>query len=227
MRIIAKFEKREAVRFVSHLDVQRVFQRAFRRADIPLAYSQGFNPHPLLSYATALAVGYTSEAEWLDIKLERRMEADEFAYAVNRVLPQGFRILEAIEAPEGLPTLTGLMCAARYELSIDCDVDTNLLKAAVEKLLTGSICVEKRTKSGMKRVDIRPQVLAAEMMGESAALTVLGVLNAAEGLNIELLMRAIMAEHGGEFNYLAHRKHIYSQNGLIMPKLDYCDGVKA
>ena len=218
MRIIARFEKGEAVRFVSHLDVQRLFQRALRRADIPLAYSQGFNPHPLLSFATALAVGYTSEAEWLDIKLERSMEADEFAVAVNRVLPKGFRILEALEAPEGLPALTGLMCAARYELNLFGDVDLNLLSAVVNKLLAGSITVEKRTKSGMKWVDIRPQVIAAEVMGKNAALMVLGVLNASEGLNIELLMRAIMAEYGGEIGYLAHRSCIYSQNGLIMPK---------
>ena len=69
MRIIARFEKGEAVRFVSHLDIQRTFQRAFRRANIPLAYSQGFNPHPQLSFATALSLGYTSEAEWFDVKL--------------------------------------------------------------------------------------------------------------------------------------------------------------
>lgn len=65
MRIIASFYKHEQVMFVSHLDMQRLFQRAFRRADLPLAYSNGFNPHPLLSFATALSVGYTSDCEYL------------------------------------------------------------------------------------------------------------------------------------------------------------------
>ena len=118
MRIIARFEKGEAVRFVSHLDIQRTFQRAFRRANIPLAYSQGFNPHPLLSFATALSLGYTSEAEWFDVKLAQDMCSDAFRDAVNAVLPGGFRILEAAAAAEGLSALTALMAAASYTLSL-------------------------------------------------------------------------------------------------------------
>ena len=70
MRIIASFYKHDEVRFVSHLDMQRLFQRAFRRAGLPLSYSKGFNPHPLLSFATALSVGYTSECEYFDVFLD-------------------------------------------------------------------------------------------------------------------------------------------------------------
>ena len=224
MRIIARFKKGEALRFVSHLDVQRLFQRAFRRADIPLAYSQGFNPHPLLAFATALAVGYTSEAEWLDIKLERRIEPAEFADTVNKSLPSGFKLLETLEAPIGLPALTKLMCAARYELSIDGGISINLLNATVKKLFQGNIIVEKRTKSGMKWVDIRPLVLSAEVV-EPHAIKILGILNASEGLNVELLMKAVMKEYGEDFTYFTHRKCIYSRDGLIMPKLTDSFGV--
>ncbi len=119
MRIIARFNKGESVRFVSHLDIQRLFQRAFRRAGIPLAYSQGFNPHPLLSFATALSVGYTSDGEWLDIKLAEPLSAEDFITAVNSALPEGFRILEAVEADDTFPSLSAVMVAAEYELRLD------------------------------------------------------------------------------------------------------------
>ena len=69
MRLAVVFTKEAPVRFVSHLDLQRLFQRAFRRAKLPLAYSQGFNPHPLVAFATALSVGFTSEGEYLDLTL--------------------------------------------------------------------------------------------------------------------------------------------------------------
>ena len=82
------------MRFVSHLDIQRLLQRAFRRADIPLSYSQGFNPHPQLSFATALSTGYTSDAEWVDVKLDKNMEAGDFLDKVNHVMPEGFALAE-------------------------------------------------------------------------------------------------------------------------------------
>ena len=70
MKIIAAFEKTKEISYTSHLDVQRTLQRAFRRANLPLAFSKGFNPHPKLSFATALATGYTSAGEWLEVELE-------------------------------------------------------------------------------------------------------------------------------------------------------------
>ena len=100
MRIIASFYKHEQVMFVSHLDMQRLFQRAFRRADLPLAYSNGFNPHPLLSFATALSVGYTSDCEYFDVMLSEYVSPAEFKRRVNAVLPQGVHIVDAVYAGE-------------------------------------------------------------------------------------------------------------------------------
>lgn len=157
MRIIARFEKGEAVRFVSHLDIQRTFQRAFRRANIPLAYSQGFNPHPLLSFATALSLGYTSEAEWFDVKLAQDMCSDAFRDAVNAVLPGGFRILEAAAAAEGLSALTALMAAASYTIRFFPENPSFAegIEQAFYSMIQAPVYVEKRTKGGIKTVDIR------------------------------------------------------------------------
>ena len=73
MRIIAAFEKTKELSYTSHLDVQRTLQRTFRRAALPLAYSKGFNPHPKLSFATALATGYTSAGEWFEVELDQAL----------------------------------------------------------------------------------------------------------------------------------------------------------
>ena len=226
MRIIARFEKGEAVRFVSHLDIQRTFQRAFRRANIPLAYSQGFNPHPQLSFATALSLGYTSEAEWFDVKLAEEMQPEAFRAAVNAVLPAGFFLAEAMEAPEGLPALTALMAASEYEIRLflqDVAAEKSF-EEAFEVLASQPIMVEKRTKGGIKTVDIRPMLLRycfSQSADCGLILTVLGVADAKGSLNIDLLLGALTQVFPlpFPFSYRVHRKAIYSASGLIMPPL--------
>lgn len=224
MRIIARFEKGEAVRFVSHLDIQRTFQRAFRRANVPLAYSQGFNPHPQLSFATALSLGYTSEAEWFDIKLAEDMGPEAFRAAVNATLPSGFRILEALAAEDGLPALTALMAAAEYKIRFfpEDAVSIEALETAFGKLASGPIFVEKRTKGGMKTVDIRPMMLRYNFSRSADGCLVLalfGVADAKGSLNIDLLLGALADVCPCTFSYRVHRKAIYSAHGSVMPAL--------
>lgn len=138
------------MRFVSHLDIQRLLQRAFRRADIPLSYSQGFNPHPQLSFATALSTGYTSDAEWVDVKLDKNMEAGDFLDKVNHVMPEGFALAECYAVEDKLPSLTALLESADYELTFANDTDYERLKADIDKLVNGEIIVDKKTKGGIK-----------------------------------------------------------------------------
>ncbi len=221
MRIIAKLAKGDEVRFVSHLDIQRLLQRAFRRAGIPLAYSQGFNPHPQLSFATALATGYTSAAEWVDVKLERELAAREFLSAANAALPKGFALLEAYAVEEKLPALTALLSLARYAVTFAPGTDAEALRRDIAALLRGPIVVEKRTKGGMKSVDIRPQVNAAEVTdaeeGGGAVLRLSGALNASGSMNIELLLGALREQTGLTYEYSVHREDVLFQNGKSVP----------
>jgi len=223
MRIIARFEKGEAVRFVSHLDIQRTFQRAFRRANIPLAYSQGFNPHPQLSFATALALGYTSEAEWFDVKLSEDMQPDAFRDAVNAVLPSAFRILEAQSAEEKLPALTALMAASYHEITfaLPGSLSKEALIAAFDKMTAGDIFVEKRTKGGIKTVNIRPMLLhyVFSQTTDSLLLSLYGISDAKGSLNVDLLLGALAKTLGTELSYRVHKKTIYSPDGRVMPQM--------
>lgn len=196
MRIIASFYKHNEVRFVSHLDMQRLFQRAFRRAGLPLSYSKGFNPHPLLSFATALSVGYTSECEYFDVFLDEKIDADEFRSRVNAVLPEGVAVTKAVDAGEMKTSLTTLMRSADYfaRLDFDREVTSDELENALASLLTGEIFVEKKTKGGMKDVDIRPLLISVNLIDcseGSAILYIKGKLTAEGGLPLELLFGAI------------------------------------
>ena len=213
MRIIASFSKLADVRFVSHLDMQRLFQRAFRRAELPLAYSQGFNPHPLLSFATALSVGYTSDCEYFDVTLSEYVAPEEFAERVNAVLPKGVRIIDAIDAGEFKASLTPLMRSASYDavLTFSEPVSAERLRSAVETLLSGEIVVDKKTKGGIKPVDIRPQLIdlrLVEAKGRRARFAIEGKLTAEGGLPPELLFRALYERLGVTAEAGVHRKKI-------------------
>lgn len=207
------------MRFISHLDIQRLLHRAFRRAGVPIAYSQGFNPHPQLSFATALSTGFTSSAEWLDVKLEKDMAAEDFLRLANGALPEGFRLLEAHAAEEKLPTLTALLAQACYTLTFAPDTDASALESGMNALLSGPVVVEKRTKGGIKPVDIRPQVLSAKFSqeAENLAMTLTGVLNASGSLNIELLMGALREKTGMDYEYSVHRDCVMFANGRSTP----------
>ncbi|MBQ9832699.1 MAG: DUF2344 domain-containing protein [Clostridia bacterium] len=206
MRIIARFEKSEEARFVSHLDIQRAFQRAMQRAGFPMAYSQGFNPHQLVSFATALAVGYTSSSEWVDVKFSQSITTDEFVKGMNSVLPQGFAVAEAKEVADNAKSLTAIMRASEYEITF-----SKLDKNAVDELMSSDITVMKRTKGGMKEVNIRPDVFAYSVIENKLLLT--GRLDAAGSLNIELLLCALKEKMPGEWTARVHRNNIIFNEG--------------
>ncbi len=213
MRMIAAFSKLEPVKFVSHLDMQRLFQRAFRRAELPLAYSKGFNPHPLLSFATAISVGFTSGGEYFDVMLTEPVSPEEFTERVNAVLPEGVRITSAVDAGEFKASLTTLMQSAEYEarLSFAEPVEKAAFGEAISSLLGGEIIVDKKTKGGIKPVDIRPMLISmelAEFSETSAKLAIKGALTAEGGLPLELLFGALEAKLGTSFSRLVHRERI-------------------
>ena len=145
MRMLAVYHKAEAARFISHLDILRALQRAFRRAGLPLRYSDGFNPHPELSFASALATGMTSDAEWFEVELTQDMNPEAFVSAVNPVMPRGLSVSDAREMPAGIKTLTSCTRAAEYRITISTEqeFEKDLLEKTLHGLLSGEIIVNK------------------------------------------------------------------------------------
>ena len=225
MRIIAAFQKNKEISYTSHLDVQRTLQRAFRRADLPLAYSKGFNPHPKLSFATALATGYTSDGEWFEVELDRPIEPETFIDRVNPVLPAGMRVVKAFEADDSIDTLSKLIRAAHYELTVhfDAPVSGQQVSDAVRAIMGNDpVIVEKKTKSGIKPTDIRPDILEAsvkEVSDSSAILDVVGTLTAAGGLRAETFVRALFDRLHLNGFFTAHRISLCFEGSDRLPRL--------
>lgn len=225
MRIIAAFQKNKEISYTSHLDVQRTLQRAFRRAELPLAYSKGFNPHPKLSFATALATGYTSDGEWFEVELDRPIEPQAFIERVNPALPDGMRVVEAFEADDSIDTLSKLIRAARYELTVHFDgaVAAQDVRSALDSIMGSEpVIVDKKTKSGIKPTDIRPDILEAsvkEVSDTSATLLVVGTLTAAGGLRAETFVRALFDRLHLNGFFTAHRISLCFEGSDRLPRL--------
>lgn len=156
MRLLMRFQKKEEVKYISHLDMQRLFQRALRRAKLPCAYSQGFNPHLLISFAAALPVGVCSESEYVEVQLEKYVHPLECMKKLNEVLPQGVRVTNATEPNDTYPNVGSVIALAEYTLTPEVSGDYG--KIIKELLFLDTIEIEKKTKKGMTTVNVRPMI---------------------------------------------------------------------
>lgn len=158
-RVRIRYAKRGRLRFTSHRDFARAFERALRRAQIPMAYSAGFTPHPKISYVGASPTGVASEAEYLEIGLAREMPLEQLCAALDAALPDGLDVVEAVLAGPG--SLADRMAASAWEIELP-GVSEQVARAALEQFLARpEIPTERLTKSGRRLVDVRAPVLRA------------------------------------------------------------------
>ena len=226
MRIIAALHETGRAAYLSHLDMQRTLQRAMRRADMPLLYSQGFNPHPLMAFAGALSTGFESQREYFDVRLDEDVSPADFEARLNAVLPEGMAVSHAMEAPEGLSTLTGHLAAARYTLWVrpERGVSAAQVSSALNKLLQSEeLMVQKRTKSGaVVPQNIRPQLYEARLRdsnGVSFTLDVLGELTAGGGLRTEAFVNVLLDFLGSAGSFRCRREEMYFDGVPGLPSL--------
>lgn len=134
-RLSITFTRGEELKYITHLDIMRLWQRALRRAGMPIAYSQGFNPHPRISIAAPLAIGVTSEGELMDVFLERKVSPDFFARAISEQLPTGISISEIRERWPKLPSLQSQLRFAEYQVEVESDREPAEVSQAIRSLL--------------------------------------------------------------------------------------------
>lgn len=159
VRIRVRFAKTEHMRYTGHLDLHHTWERTFRRASLPLVYSQGFNPRPKLHLASALPLGFTSEAEVLDAWLEEEVPLHELSIALREAAPPGIQIQEVASVPLRAPTLQTLVDAADFEITFLEPVPD--LVRQVENLLTAESLPRRRRG---KDYDLRPLILDAQIL---------------------------------------------------------------
>lgn len=170
MRI--RYAKRGRLRFSSHRDFSRAFERAVFRARLPMAYSSGFNPHPRISYAGAAPTGSASEAEYLEIALAQVVEPAAIHASLAEALPDGLDVLEVVVSSGA--SLSELLEASQW--LIDLDVPVEAARAAVDAFLEATeVPVERMTKKGLRAFDCRGAVVALTV-GEGARGAVLDVV---------------------------------------------------
>ncbi len=207
-RLYLVFSRAQALRFLSHLDMTRLWERALRRACLPLRYSQGFHPHPRLSLALPLAVGMTAEAEWADVEMQAPVPPGEVADRLAAQLPAGISLRQVQEAPWNAPALAARVCGAEYEVRVRCPPPLALVQHQVDDLMAAeSWPVEEQHKGQPRTVDIRGMVVHLTLQDWTAGQgTASMLLQNREGKSVrpETVLRAL--ELGPDF--LVHRKRV-------------------
>ncbi|OMQ15119.1 radical SAM protein [Modestobacter sp. VKM Ac-2676] len=162
-----RYTKRGPLRFASHRDLARALERALRRAQVPMAFSAGFSPHPKISYMGAAPTGAASEAEYVEIGLSQRRDPEQVRAALDASLPPGIDVLECVEAGEGTGSLADRLDATRWRIDLPGVTPEELSAALAELLARESVTVTKRAKTGTKDVDVRAAVVRASVAGDT------------------------------------------------------------
>jgi radical SAM-linked protein len=162
------FTRDKSIRFVGHLDLAKTWERILRRADLPVAHSQGFHPLPKITFASALPVGCTSEAELMDVVLTEALDPADMLRRLATTLPSGIGIVSIVEAPLNAPALQAELRWAEYLVTIETSESRKQVEAHVQTFLdASSVMRERRGKS----YNLRPLVLSLqiEAVSESSA----------------------------------------------------------
>ena len=194
MRAMIRFGKQPRLRFISHLDLQRFFQRAVNRTGLPIAWSQGFNPHPVMSFGSALALGWTSEYEVIDIKLSAPMGRKRTEDAVRAALPEDLPVLEVRMVEDRHPAPMAQVCMSDYRVTLTGEGTEAVLAQISAFLAAESVPAVKKTKSGEKEINARPLVVSIEPE-ESGFVTRL-MLTEQQSLKPDMLVK-LLADGAG------------------------------
>jgi len=161
-RIRLRYTKRGRLRFTSHRDFQRAFERALRRSAVPMAYSAGFTPHPKVSYANAAPTGVASEAEYLEIGLAEIRDPEALRAQLDESLPTGLDITEAVEVRT--PNFVERLEASEWQVRLDRVAPEEAARAIATFLAAEQVEVERLTKNGVRVFDARGAVAALELL---------------------------------------------------------------
>ena len=216
MKARIKFRKYGALRFIGHLDVMRFFQKVMRRADIPIAFTGGFSPHMIMSFASPLGIGLSSDGEYFDIELTEQIDSREAVRRMNQACVEGIEVLSFKQIQEE-KKMTGMtiLAAADYLVTPKTDaLPDNWGEQFAEFMEQPEIHVIKQTKRSEKEVDIRPLIYKWEIRDGSIYMQ--NAAGSSENLKPDLVMEAFCRFLGIEedscmFHY--HRLEMYADTG--------------
>lgn len=219
MRVRVKFSKTGYVRYVGHLDTMRMFQRTMKVAKLPIAYSQGFNPHSLVYFAMPLAVGVTSEGEYMEMILQEEIKIEEIKLKLSQVIVPGIEILDVYAVEEKTPSLMSSVSAADYTIKLKLPQNPEVSgKQLLEQLETSNeLIVMKKGKKGIVPVDIKPLIISSQIVQEQSEIVIsLRVYaGSSKNLNPELLVKALVGEYPYQMQLIRRELYTEGETSLI------------
>lgn len=183
MKVRIKFSKEGAMKFIGHLDVMRYFQKAIRRAGIDIAYSAGFSPHQIMSFAAPLSVGFESQGEYFDVDLNSFTDEEDLKDRLNAVMAEGIKVLAVLKLADKEGNAMASVAAASYLVSFreSVKIPTDWKEQLISFYEQAHIPVVKKTKKGEKEMDLKEGIFGLELCEESVYL----LLDAGSGSNVK------------------------------------------
>lgn len=206
------FNKDKECRYISHLDLNRVMLRAVYRAKLPIWYTEGFNPHPFITFPLPLSLGFRGEAECMDVRfLDEAFDLSKVAEIMNPFLPEGIRVYGATESK----MKPGDIAFAKFTAKFYSDslTGTELKSELCELMLLDEYPVPKKTKSGIKDVDVSQYLKLIEIAPDNETLSVSVTLPAgsSNNVNIQLLVNALESYIGSDVYYDITRLGVFNK----------------
>ena len=215
MKARIKFRKNGVMKFIGHLDIMRYFQKAIRRAEIPIAFTSGYSPHMIMSFANPLGVGLTSDGEYFDIELTESIASKEAVRRLNEQMVDGMEIVSFVQIPDDKKSKgMSIVAGADYLSSVK---NRSLPEDLAEKLeafyAQNEICVVKKTKKSEKEVDIRPMIYKLECRSGGIYMRV--AAGSVQNLKPELVTEAFVRYLGmdaEEVTFTHHRLETFAES---------------
>lgn len=215
MKARIKFRKNGVMKFIGHLDIMRYFQKAIRRAEIPIAFTSGYSPHMIMSFANPLGVGLTSDGEYFDIELAESIASKEAVRRLNEQMVDGMEIVSFVQIPDDKKSKgMSIVAGADYLSSVK---NGSLPEDLAEKLeafyAQNEICVVKKTKKSEKEVDIRPMIYKLECRDGKIYMRV--AAGSVQNLKPELVTEAFVRYLGmdaEEVTFTHHRLETFAES---------------
>ena len=217
MKIRIKFSKQGVMRFIGHLDIMRYFQKAMRRAHIDIAFTEGFSPHMIMSFAAPLGVGLTSNGEYMDIEIRTPISSEDAIRQLNEVMVEGMKVLSFRQIEEGKAgKAMSLVAAADYTVSFrpGYEPEGDWQSRLEEFIQKDSILVLKKTKKSEVETDIRPMIYQLSVKDDKVHMTL--ATGSAANLKPELVMSAFLKSEGLDLDPFAlsvNRDDVYADIG--------------
>lgn len=223
MKIRIKFRKYGALKFIGHLDMMRYFQKALRRAEIDMKYSEGFNPHMIMSFAAPLGVGITSDGEYFDIEVKSTRSTEESLKALNDVMVEGVEVTSYVALPDNAKKSMSIVAAADYEIFFKEGYEVPKTSEEFAEIFQDfyigqdSILIVKKTKKSEKEMDIKPLIyeFAVERKNDKPSFYLKVSTGSVDNLKPELVLDKMFAFAGLKYNPAAmqiHKLETYAKN---------------